>query len=261
MTNCLKALVFSLFAHGLAAVALAFWFSHIPSVELPRLDLSAVELSFAEEEREAPAVLPPPPESETTPQKPEPKPPPPEPQPEPPPLEPKPEPPPPEPEPEPEPEPPPPDPEPEPPPPDPEPHPILPRDDPISREPEPPPLEPEPPPILPREDPISREPAPPPQAPKQAQINAQPRPLKSIRPDYPVAARKRGAEGEVTLELEINEKGRVTSVKVVESCGHDDLDAAAVRAATKAHFVPAKAGNNAVSSVARITISFRLTSQ
>ncbi len=181
MTNCLKAVAFSLIAHGLAAVALAFWFSHTTSVELPSLDLSAVELSFAVEEREAPAAPPPPPEPDTT------------------------------------------------------------------------------QPILPRDDPISRESAP--QAPKQAQIDAQPRPLKSIRPDYPVAARKRGAEGEVTLELEINERGRVSSVKVVESCGHDDLDAAAVRAAAKAQFVPAKAGKNAVSSVARITISFRLTAR
>ncbi|MBQ6246741.1 MAG: energy transducer TonB, partial [Kiritimatiellae bacterium] len=40
-----------------------------------------------------------------------------------------------------------------------------------------------------------------------------------------------------------------------------ELDAAAVRAAAKARFVPAKVGSNAVSSTARITISFRLTNQ
>ena len=237
MTNCIKAIVFSLIAHCLAAAALAFWCSHTPAIELPSLDLSAVELSFAKEEHDAPAVPPPPPEPEPPP-KPEPEPPPPEPQPEPPP--------------------PPPEPEPVPPPPEPQPSP---KPEPLPPEPEPPPSppEPQPPPILPRDDHIAREPAP--EAPKQAQIDAQPRPLKTIRPDYPVAARKRGVEGDVTLELNITEKGRVSAAKVVESSGHDDLDAAAVRAATKAQFVPAKAGKNAVSSIARITISFRLTSR
>ena len=44
MSNCLKALAFSLITHGLAAVALAFWLSHTQAIELPSLDLSAVEL-------------------------------------------------------------------------------------------------------------------------------------------------------------------------------------------------------------------------
>jgi protein TonB len=63
------------------------------------------------------------------------------------------------------------------------------------------------------------------------------------------------------LELAINANGRVESVSVVKSSGYPELDAAAIRAATKARFVPAKAGKNAISSVARLTISFRLTAR
>ncbi len=98
-------------------------------------------------------------------------------------------------------------------------------------------------------------------APKQAKVDAPPRLLKTIRPDYPTGARKRGQEGDVDLELAVNACGGVDSVDVLASSGHPDLDAAAVRAATKARFVPATAGENAISSVARITISFRLTAR
>ena len=96
-------------------------------------------------------------------------------------------------------------------------------------------------------------------APKQARVDAPPRPLKTIRPDYPEGARQRNEEGDVTLELTISARGRVDSVTVVKSCGFAELDAAAVRAAQRTRFTPAKSGSMAVAATARLTIAFKLT--
>ena len=98
-----------------------------------------------------------------------------------------------------------------------------------------------------------------PQAPKQARVDAPPEPLKSIKPDYPKGARQRGEEGDGALELAINARGGVDSVTVVVSCGYPELDAAAVRAAERARFMPAKSGRVPVPSTARLTITFKLT--
>jgi protein TonB len=96
-------------------------------------------------------------------------------------------------------------------------------------------------------------------APKQAAIDAPPKLLKTIKPDYPKGARQRGEEGDVVLELAINARGGVDSVTVAASCGFPELDAAAARAASRAHFTPAKAGRTAIPSTARLTITFKLT--
>lgn len=206
--------------------------------QLVQLDLSSVELSFAEKEQEAapaapPAVeTPPPPPPEKKEEKVEEK------KEEEKPIE--------EPEPEPEPEPikeeealpeePPPPP---PPPPKPEP------------KPEP---RPEPPPPAPPPQPV----APPPAAPRQAAIDAPPRPRKAIKPDYPRGARARGEQGEVELEIEVGANGRVTSARVIHSSGYPELDGAALAAARAARFTPAKSGRKAVSSIARLKLNFQL---
>ena len=109
------------------------------------------------------------------------------------------------------------------------------------------------PPNLPAAEP------PPAQPPNQARIDAPPRPLKAIRPEYPKASRQRGEEGDVVVVLSINAQGHVDSASVAESSGYQELDAAAIRAANKARFSPAKRGRTAVASEARVTITFRLT--
>ena len=243
MSNCLKAVLISFAAHALVALALAFWIGHAAAVEIPLLDLSAVEVSFSEVEREAsPAVpAPPPEESDPAPPPPEPDPapsPPPEPDPAPPP---------------------PPEPDPAPPPP-PEPDPAP----PPSSEPVPPPPDPDTKIINEQTTEQINEPTAPvseSEAPKQAKVDAPPRPFKTIRPDYPKGARQRGEEGNVDLELAISANGRVESVSVVRSSGYPELDAAAVRAAKNARFTPAKSGRVAVASTARLTITFKLTSR
>ena len=99
------------------------------------------------------------------------------------------------------------------------------------------------------------EPAP---APRQAKIDAPPRPTHSIKPDYPKGARQRGEQGDVVLLLSINKSGGVDSVSVIGSCGFPELDDAAVVAAKKARFTPARSGDSAVPSKARLTLTFTL---
>ena len=95
-------------------------------------------------------------------------------------------------------------------------------------------------------------------APRQAKVDAPPRPRRTIRPDYPKGARQRGEQGNVTLEIRVNAKGTVDAASVVSSSGFAELDAAAVKAAKAAKFTPARSGDEAVASVARLTLSFKL---
>lgn len=92
----------------------------------------------------------------------------------------------------------------------------------------------------------------------QAHVDAPPRPKRAIKPEYPKGARQRGEQGNVTLEIEIGVDGVCGAARVAVSCGFAELDAAAVKAALAARFVPAKKGDSPVSSVARLTLSFRL---
>lgn len=115
------------------------------------------------------------------------------------------------------------------------------------------PLPPTPPPL-----PAPPPPAPPPAAPRQAAIDAPARPRHTIKPDYPRGARARGEQGEVELEIEVGETGRVTSARVVHSSGYPELDGAALAAARSARFVPAKSKRKAVASLARLKLRFKL---
>ncbi len=95
-------------------------------------------------------------------------------------------------------------------------------------------------------------------APKQARIDADPKPKKTIRPNYPRSARARGEQGDVTLEIRVNKRGGVDRVTVVKSCGFPELDEAAVKAAKSAKFIPAKSSSKSVDSTARLTLKFEL---
>ena len=227
MVRFLLAFAVSLAVHALAALALVAWFEYGPGPEtLATLDLSSVELSFAETVDETAAVAPTLP-AEANPAPPKPKavemPPRPE----------------------------------EPPkalPPDPssmrfvepkETHPEM--RTPERKEPEKAP-----------ETPQSATPASPAAAPRQARVEAPPKPRKTIRPEYPKGARQRGEQGDVTLEIRVNAEGGVDEVFVVRSSGFPDLDEAARKAAASARFVAAKSGGRPVSSVARLNLTFRL---
>lgn len=126
------------------------------------------------------------------------------------------------------------------------------------------PPEPEPPeqPLAERPKPPVPAPAPPAPpavaAPVQARVDAPPTPWKPIKPRYPEGARRRGEQGDVVLELAVDARGGVADVKVVGGCGFAELERAAVSAARRARFRPARRGGATVPSSARLTLTFRL---
>ena len=95
-------------------------------------------------------------------------------------------------------------------------------------------------------------------APRQARLDAPPKPKRNIRPDYPKGARQRGEQGDVILEIRVDEEGAVDHVKVATSSGFAELDEAAIRAAKAAKFSPARSGHDPVASTARLKLSFKL---
>lgn len=95
-------------------------------------------------------------------------------------------------------------------------------------------------------------------APVQARVDAPPNPRKPIKPRYPEGARRRGEQGDVVLELAVDARGGVADVKVVGGCGFAELERAAVSAARRARFRPARRGGATVPSSARLTLTFRL---
>lgn len=95
-------------------------------------------------------------------------------------------------------------------------------------------------------------------APRQAKVDAPPKPKKTIRPEYPMGARRRGEHGDVVVEILVGERGEVAHVAVVESSGFAELDKAAAKAAKKASFTPAKSGSKPIASTARLKFTFEL---
>ena len=63
----------------------------------------------------------------------------------------------------------------------------------------------------------------------------------------------------MALLLEINSAGRVTRASLDKSSGYPELDTAALRAAERARFAPARSGGTPVASSARIVVNFRLS--
>ena len=95
-------------------------------------------------------------------------------------------------------------------------------------------------------------------APRQARVDAPPRARQTIKPKYPPAAQERGEQGDVVLEFVVTAEGRVGEVAVVQSSGFRELDEAAAATVKKARFVPAKSGRRAVESTARLKLTYRL---
>lgn len=245
-----SAIFLSMLAHGLLAALLALYVACAPGPDtLAQLDLSSVELSFADVEDESAAASP---SVASAPAEPEPEMRPPEP-PRPPEVEPPPKEIPPDPEamkiPEPAPEPPPM--ETPPPPPEPDKKPELPKQEPDKPKTEERPKE------RPRPTVAASAPSPA-AAPRQGRVDAPPSPRRNIKPDYPKGARQRGEHGDVTLEIVVSASGSVGDVRVASSSGYAELDEAAVKAVKSARFVPAKRGGRPVASPARITLTFRL---
>jgi protein TonB len=82
--------------------------------------------------------------------------------------------------------------------------------------------------------------------------------LRSPAPSYPLASRRAGEQGTVTLRVRVSPDGLATRVVVERSSGSPHLDAAALEAVKAWRFTPARRGADAVESWMLVPIVFRL---
>lgn len=77
------------------------------------------------------------------------------------------------------------------------------------------------------------------------------------QPPYPTISKRLGEEGVVTLQLYVNENGRVVEAKIQKSSGFPRLDDAAVREAKRNwRFIPAQRGKQAVAAWTSVNVRF-----
>ena len=81
---------------------------------------------------------------------------------------------------------------------------------------------------------------------------------KNRPPAYPLLARRRGYQGTVLLEVLVARDGTVASVRLVESCGAEILDRAAIKGVGKWTFHPGKKDGEVVDMWVKVPIRFRL---
>ena len=80
------------------------------------------------------------------------------------------------------------------------------------------------------------------------------------KPPYPLAARRLGVEGVVTLEVRVRADGSPGEVRVQSSSGSPLLDASALDTVRKSwRFVPARRGNVPIESRVTFPVRFRLS--
>lgn len=82
--------------------------------------------------------------------------------------------------------------------------------------------------------------------------------LRNPVPRYPVASRRAGEQGTVTLRVRVAADGSASRVAVEKSSGSPHLDAAALEAVKAWRFTPARRGEDAIESWMLVPIVFRL---
>lgn len=91
-------------------------------------------------------------------------------------------------------------------------------------------------------------------------VEVKPKPIHIPKPRYPELARKAGIEGNTVIKALVNIDGSIIEAKVLKSSGNQMLDQAALTAARRAKFTPAKQRDKYVRVWVSIPIKFRLTS-
>ncbi|MCK5676184.1 MAG: energy transducer TonB [Verrucomicrobia bacterium] len=90
-------------------------------------------------------------------------------------------------------------------------------------------------------------------------VTSEARTFKAASPVYPRISRRSGEEGTVTLSIEVLANGQVGNISIVQSSGYRRLDKAALKAAQKTRFTPAKQFGHNVTSTTDLSFTFRLT--
>jgi protein TonB len=89
-------------------------------------------------------------------------------------------------------------------------------------------------------------------------------PIPSVRnkkPDYPEIAQRRGWTGTVYLELDLDDRGQVTSARLLQSSGYALLDDAALDAARTWRYTPATLNGQPVAVTVPVPIVYDLQSR
>jgi len=89
-------------------------------------------------------------------------------------------------------------------------------------------------------------------------VEVKPEPVVQVKPFYPPLARQAGVEGRVVVKALVDIDGSVMEVTVLDSSGNQMLDEAALAAARKWKFSPARQRDKFVRVYVSIPINFRL---
>ena len=79
----------------------------------------------------------------------------------------------------------------------------------------------------------------------------------SPKPPFPMIAKRRGWQGTVLLEIDVDENGRPRSVKVLETSGRTILDQSALKSVKRWLFNPATRDGKPVASTMTVNIEFK----
>ncbi|MEL7367375.1 MAG: energy transducer TonB [Myxococcota bacterium] len=80
-----------------------------------------------------------------------------------------------------------------------------------------------------------------------------------IKPEFPPLLRKQNIEANVTVEVRIDEKGKVMSARVLDGSRFKEFEKSALAAARKQRWNPAKQGNKAIPYTITYTYFFRIS--
>lgn len=80
-------------------------------------------------------------------------------------------------------------------------------------------------------------------------------------PKYPLIARKRGHEGQVSVRVSVAEAGQVMNVKLMKSSGWDDLDQTTLDILKSWQFKPATRGGTPISGSVDLSFNFQLSAE
>lgn len=78
-------------------------------------------------------------------------------------------------------------------------------------------------------------------------------------PKYPLVARKRGHEGQVSVRVSVAEAGQIINVKLIKSSGWDDLDQITLGILKSWQFKPATRGGRPIAGSIDLSFNFQLS--
>jgi protein TonB len=90
-------------------------------------------------------------------------------------------------------------------------------------------------------------------------VEVKPQPINIPLPQYPELARQAGIEGQAVVKALVDVDGSIMAVQILKSSGNQMLDEAALAAARKSKFTPAKQRDKFVRVWVSIPIRFKLT--